>query len=104
MNFKTHAGHGLTVVVTVALLGLLAGYDPALAAEPFYQGKVVRIVVGAAPGGGFDVYSRAIARHWGKYIPGNPQILIENQAGAATLLAAKNVFRAKPDGPTIGNF
>jgi tripartite-type tricarboxylate transporter receptor subunit TctC len=107
MNFKTHAGHGLTVastVLAVAIWRLLAGYDPAFAAESFYQGKVMRIVVGAAPGGGFDVYSRAIARHWSKYIPGNPQILIENQGGAATLLAAKNVFRAKPDGLTMGNF
>jgi tripartite-type tricarboxylate transporter receptor subunit TctC len=59
MNFKTHTGHGLTVaslVLAVALLRLLTGYDPALAAESFYQGKAMRIVVGAAPGGGFDVY------------------------------------------------
>ena len=78
----------------------------ALAAEQsaFYQDKVVRIVVGAAPGGGFDVYARAIARHWGKHIPGHPRLLVENQAGAATLLAAKNAFRANPDGLTIGNF
>jgi tripartite-type tricarboxylate transporter receptor subunit TctC len=77
-----------------------------LAAEQsaFFQGKIIRIVVGTAPGGGFDVYARTIARHWGKYIPGNPQLVIENQPGAATLVAAKNVFQAKPDGLTIGNF
>jgi tripartite-type tricarboxylate transporter receptor subunit TctC len=48
--------------------------------------------------------ARAIARHWGKYIPGNPQMLVENQPGAATLVAAKHVFQAKPDGLTTGNF
>jgi tripartite-type tricarboxylate transporter receptor subunit TctC len=90
----------------ISVLGLAAGNDVGLAAEqsPFYQGKVVRVVVGTAPGGGFDVYARTIARHWGKYIPGNPQIIIENQPGAATLVAAKHVFQARPDGLTIGNF
>jgi tripartite-type tricarboxylate transporter receptor subunit TctC len=104
MFSKTPLGHWLAIMI--ASLRLLAGSDAVLAAEqsPFYQDKVIRIVVGAAPGGGFDVYARALARHWGKYIPGNPQILVENQAGAATLLAAKNVFRAKPDGLTVGNF
>lgn len=97
-----------TLALSLALFFYLRGTDgnEALAAEEssFYQGKVVRVVVGAAPGGGFDVYARAIARHWGKHIPGHPQLIIENQAGAATLLAAKNAFRAKPDGLTIGNF
>jgi tripartite-type tricarboxylate transporter receptor subunit TctC len=109
MPFKSHIGHGsaaLTIVSVIFISCLVAGNDSGLAAEqsPFYQDKIVRIVVGTAPGGGFDVYARVLARHWGKYIPGNPQILVENQAGAATLLAAKNVFRAKPDGLTIGNF
>lgn len=82
------------------------GRSLAMAAEqtPFFQGKVLRIVVGAPPGGGFDVYSRTIARHWSKYIPGNPQIIVENLPGAGTLVAAKQVFTAKPDGLVIGNF
>src|SRR5262245_1349743 len=88
------------------VLHLIAANNVGLAAEQssFFHGKTIRIVVGAAPGGGFDVYGRAIARHWGKYIPGNPQVIIENQPGAATLIAAKNVFQARPDGLTIGNF
>jgi tripartite-type tricarboxylate transporter receptor subunit TctC len=108
MPFKSHVGHNLAllaIVSMISILRLVVG-DVGLAAEQssFYQGKVIRIVVGTAPGGGFDVYARAIARHCGKYIPGNPQIIIENQPGAATLISAKHVFQAKPDGLTIGNF
>ena len=108
MPFKSHVGPrvALVFISVIFAVHLVAGNDVGLAAEQsfFYQGKVIRVVVGTAPGGGFDVYARAIARHWGKYIPGNPQIIIENQPGAATLIAAKNVFQARPDGLTIGNF
>jgi tripartite-type tricarboxylate transporter receptor subunit TctC len=109
MPFKSRVRHRITLpaaVTTLSVLCLIVGNNVGFAAEQgsFYQGKVIRIVVGTPPGGGFDVYARAIARHWGKYIPGNPQMLIENQPGAATLVAAKHVFQAKPDGLTIGNF
>ena len=77
----------------------------ALAQEQFYRGKAVRIVVGFAAGGGFDTYSRAIARYWGRHIPGNPAIIVENMAGAGSLIAANHVYKvARPDGLTIGNF
>src|SRR3990167_5700870 len=49
--------------------------------------------------------SRAIARHWGKHIPGNPAIIVENMTGAGSLIAANHVYVvAKPDGVTIGHF
>ncbi len=71
----------------------------------FYKGKTVRLVVGTAPGGGFDTYSRAIARHMGRQIPGNPTIIVENMPGAGQLVAANHVYKvAKPDGLTMGNF
>jgi len=73
--------------------------------QQFYKGKTVRIVVGFAAGGGFDSYARAIARHMGNQIPGNPGVIVENLAGAGSLLAANDLYgRAKPDGLTIGNF
>ena len=76
-----------------------------LAQEPFYKEKTIRIVVGFSAGGGFDAYSRAIARHWGKHIPGNPTIIVENMTGAGSLIAANHVYNgAKPDGLTIGHF
>jgi tripartite-type tricarboxylate transporter receptor subunit TctC len=71
----------------------------------FFQGKTVRIVVGTSPGGGFDVYSRALARHMGNYIPGNPTFIVENMPGAGHRIAANHVYKvARPDGLTIGNF
>lgn len=77
----------------------------ASAQEPFFKGKTVRIVVGFAAGGGFDTYSRAMARYWGRHVPGNPSIIVENMAGAGSLIAANHVYRvARPDGLTIGNF
>jgi tripartite-type tricarboxylate transporter receptor subunit TctC len=72
--------------------------------ETFYRGKTVRIVVAFAPGGGFDTYSRTIARHLGKHIPGHPNVIVENMAGAGGIIQANFLYqRAKPDGLTIGN-
>ena len=90
---------------TVAF-AFLALPDFLLAAESsFFQGKTIRIVVGTSPGGGFDVYSRALARHMGNYIPGNPTFIVDNMPGAGHRIAANHVYKvARPDGLTIGNF
>ena len=76
---------------------------PARAQSDFYKGKTVSVVIGARTGS-LAIAAQIVAHHLSKYIPGNPQIIIENQPGAATLIAAKNVFQARPDGLTIGNF
>ena len=74
-------------------------------AAPYYEGKTIRLIVGFSAGGGFDSYSRLIARHLGKQIPGNPSIVVENMTGAASLVSANHVYKvAKPDGLTILNF
>lgn len=74
-------------------------------AQEFYAGKTIRIIVGFPAGGGFDTYSRVIGRHISKYIPGNPTVVVDNVAGAGSLVAANMVYKAvKPDGLTIGNF
>src|SRR5918996_569657 len=76
-----------------------------LCAQDFYKGKTVRIIVGGSAGGGFDTYSRVMARHMGKHIPGNPALLVENMTGAGTLIAAKYLYgSAKPDGLAFGIF
>jgi tripartite-type tricarboxylate transporter receptor subunit TctC len=91
------------VICLTALMSLQAGAG--VAQENFYKGKTIRLIVGLAPGGGFDTYSRVIARHMGKHIPGNPTTVVDNMPGAASLLAANFVYKAaKPDGLTIGNF
>jgi tripartite-type tricarboxylate transporter receptor subunit TctC len=71
----------------------------------FYNGKTIRIVVGYAPGGGYDFYARVIARHMGKHIPGNPAFIVENMPGAGSLVSANHLYKlAKADGLTIGHF
>lgn len=90
----------------LAITGLALGSGVAHATtHDFYKGKNIRIIVGFAAGGGFDTYSRAISRHMGKHIPGNPNILVENMTGAGSLIAANHVYKvARPDGLTIANF
>ena len=88
---------------SMAVWLLLTGAVPLCAQEYFYKGKTLNFVVGASPGGGFDVYSRIIARHMGKYIPGSPTIIVQNMTGAGSLIAANYTYsRANPDGLTVG--
>jgi tripartite-type tricarboxylate transporter receptor subunit TctC len=71
--------------------------------DEFYKGKTIHFVVGAPAGGGYDTYARAITRHLGKHIPGNPSMVVDNMDGAGSLVAANHVYnRAKPDGLTVG--
>jgi tripartite-type tricarboxylate transporter receptor subunit TctC len=63
---------------------------------------MIRVIPGTAPGGGYDTYTRAVARHIGKYIPGNPTSIVQNMPGAGTLIAANTMYnKAKPDGLTV---
>ncbi len=87
------------------LLSLCLGLASANAQTPFYQGKTLRIIVGASAGGGYDTYSRTIARHMSKHIPGSPTIVVDNMPGAGFLISANYMYRvAKPDGLTMGHF
>ncbi|MGE5818265.1 MAG: hypothetical protein ACM37Z_09600, partial [Deltaproteobacteria bacterium] len=89
----------------VAVVALGTGTRSAFAQESFYKGKSVRIVVGFSAGGGYDAYARVIARHMGKYIAGNPSVIVENMAGAGSMIAANHIYSAaKPDGLSIGHF
>jgi tripartite-type tricarboxylate transporter receptor subunit TctC len=93
-------------VLLAAIAALILASSTARAAEAdYFKGKTVRFVVGYAAGGGFDVYTRTVARHFGKHLPGNPTVIVENMTGAGSRLAAQHVYRvAKPDGLAIGNF
>src|SRR6185503_18822675 len=71
-------------------------------AESFYKGKTVRLVVGSATGNFYDSWGRLIARYWGKYLPGNPEVLVQNMPGAGSVTATNYVYGvAKPDGLTL---
>lgn len=91
--------------LSISWLALLLGMAGAHAStHDFYNGKTVRMVVAFAPGGGFDTYSRAIARHMGKHIPGRPNIIVENMTGAGGIIQMNYMYqKARPDGLIIGN-
>ncbi len=73
--------------------------------EEFYKGKTLRFIVAFSPGGGFDTYTRLIARHFSKYIPGHPTVVVQNMTGAGGIIAANYLYnKAKPDGLSIGNW
>ncbi|MBI4013236.1 MAG: hypothetical protein HY359_13040 [Candidatus Rokubacteria bacterium] len=89
----------------VLIIALGVGPRVAGAQDDFYRGKTIRIVVGFSAGGGFDTYSRLLARHIGRHIAGNPALIVENMPGAGSLIAANHVYKvARPDGLTIGHF
>ncbi len=94
------------VLSTFALLLALALSGVAAhAADDFYAGKTVRIMVAYSPGGGFDAYSRLLARHLPRHIPGNPTVVVQNRPGAGGLITANFIYnKAKPDGLTIGHW
>jgi tripartite-type tricarboxylate transporter receptor subunit TctC len=74
-------------------------------AQDFYRDKTLRFIVGQAAGGGYDAYTRTIARYMAKFIPGNPTTVVDNMTGAGSLVAANYLYNsAKPDGLTIGNW
>ncbi len=81
--------------------GVTAGAqeDPAT----FYKGKTIRLIVGVGVGSGYDINARAVARHLGKYIPGNPTVIVQNQPGAGSLTMTNQLVAAGPfDGTAIG--
>jgi tripartite-type tricarboxylate transporter receptor subunit TctC len=102
----THRFRLRTTGIIVALLlacQWLSGGKAFGQAAPFYKDKTIRIVVGFTSGGLYDQYARLLARHMGKYIPGNPTIIVQNMPGAGSLSATNYIYGvAKPDGLTLG--
>ena len=83
------------LIVAVMISGPLHGAD-------FYKGKKIRLIVSSSPGGGNDTYSRLIARHISRHIPGNPSIIVQNMPGAGGVMAADYLYRkAKRDGTVM---
>ena len=71
--------------------------------DDFFKGKTIRLIVGNSTGGSMDDWGRFIALHLGRHIPGNPEVIVQNMAGAGTIIAANHIYSvAKPDGLSIG--
>jgi tripartite-type tricarboxylate transporter receptor subunit TctC len=92
--------HGLVALLLLsAIAPVQAGDDVA----NFYRGKQVRVIVGSAPGGTYDLLARIVARHIGPHIPGNPTIIVQNQPTAGGLLMVNQLYALGPnDGTAIG--
>jgi tripartite-type tricarboxylate transporter receptor subunit TctC len=84
-------------------LFFLLAWDSSLHAQtPFYQGKTITLITGTTAGSQYDAHARLIAHHWGKHIPGHPEIIVQNMPGAGSLIAANHLYNvAKPDGLTV---
>lgn len=91
-----------------ALIGALIAAPRAQAADAvanFYKGRTVQVIIGYGPGGGYDLYARALSRYLGKHIPGNPTVLPQNMPGAGGLKAMNYLYNAaRKDGTFIGTF
>lgn len=107
-TMKRFANSLATGFCSVVMLVTGLGLSPVAMSEEnsdvakFYDGKTVSVVIRSTPGGGYDFYGRLIARHLGKYIPGNPDVIAVNRPGAGGLVATNYMFnRAPKDGTEI---
>jgi tripartite-type tricarboxylate transporter receptor subunit TctC len=74
-------------------------------AEAFFKNRTLRIIVGSGAGGGFDTTARLVARHFGRYVPGKPLVIVENMPGGGGMVAANHMYNvAEKDGLVIGIF
>jgi tripartite-type tricarboxylate transporter receptor subunit TctC len=92
------------LLLVTALLATIAGH-PALPDDQSvtFKGMTINIDVGFGPGGGYDVYARVLARHLGKYLPGNPTVIVRNMPGGGSLRVANYIYSAAPkDGSELG--
>lgn len=92
----------LMVILLCLALNLTVVF-PSHGQTPYFQGKTVTIIVGTVAGDLYDLYARAIAIFMGKYLPGNPNIIVQNMPGAGHMIAANYLYNvAKADGLTLG--
>jgi tripartite-type tricarboxylate transporter receptor subunit TctC len=97
---KTFARLILAITICVSFLG---GIPFMVHSEDFYKDKTIKFIVGYSPGGLFDTFTRLIARHFSKHVPGNPNIIVDNMTGAGGIILGNHLYhQAKPDGLTIG--
>lgn len=104
---KRHLVFSIAAIAAAVTVGAVATSDSARAdsVAEFYKGKTVNVIVGASPGGGYDGYSRLLARHMGRHIPGNPNVIVKNMPGAGGIVAANYLYTSAPkDGTVFGTF
>ena len=93
-------------VLRTSLIAIFAAQiSSAQAQDQFYAGKTVTLVVGYSAGGGYDIYARTLARHYGRHIPGHPNVIVQNMPGAASMTSVRHLDATAPkDGTVITTF
>jgi tripartite-type tricarboxylate transporter receptor subunit TctC len=92
-------------ILASAFCAAESAYAQLPAVEKFYRENPINFVVGSAPGGSHDIYARLLARHLGRFLPGEPQVTVQNMPGAGSLRAASYLYNFAPrDGTAIGMF
>ncbi len=103
--WRAHALVAALATLVVAMAGAAVAPARADAVADFYRGKTVSVVIGFSVGGGYDLYARLLARHLGRHIPGQPNVLPQNREGAGSERATLYLYNAAPkDGTVIGTF
>jgi tripartite-type tricarboxylate transporter receptor subunit TctC len=93
-----------TAAVAVTVLFALSPAHADAVAD-FYKGRRINLIVGYGPGGGYDVYARLLARHLGRFVPGSPDVIVQNMPGAGSLRAVNYLYNVAPkDGSAIAMF
>src|SRR5258708_39642536 len=99
-NWFTQMRSRLSIFALGVLLAHLLAF-PAYADDDFFKGKTVNFIVSTSPGGGYDTYSRLIARHISRFLPGQPNVVVQYMPGAAGVRAANYLYNAAPKDGTV---
>lgn len=85
------------------MIAMLGAPDAACAQDvaKFYEGKEIRLIIGADVGGPYDAYGRLLGRHLARHIPGNPRLVMQNRPGATSLIAANYIYHQAPQDGTV---
>jgi tripartite-type tricarboxylate transporter receptor subunit TctC len=101
MNIRRSLSMLAMVTATAAATLSFPSSVLAQAAGDFYKGKTIRLVVGFSPGGGYDAYTRLVARHYSRFIPGKPDMVVNNMPGASSLKSAQYLDVGAPKDGTV---
>src|SRR4051794_26863886 len=96
----------MNTVFVRATLGLIMPFAVTPIAQAqgvadFYKGKTITMAISSAPGGGYDALGRAVTRHIGRHIPGNPNVIVQNMPGAGGIVAGNTLFRISAKDGTV---
>lgn len=87
----------------IAFIVAMLAAGPAMSADAFYKNRTINFIIGSAPGGGYDTYSRLLVTHLGQHLDGSPRLVAQNMPGAGSIRAANYLYNVAPkDGTAIG--